>query len=104
MSVNVPWTGPALTAEQEFARLAYALAETHRAKRLTLDNYTPASEEPYITLSQGFYQFTKTPQTDHLIIVATLPISIDYARQARKPWLNVVELGSEAIPAGFGAA
>jgi hypothetical protein len=103
MVAMLPWTGGTLSAEQEFARLAYALAEVLSPKELVLDNYTPPSKEPYLTISQGLYQFTTTPQKNHVIVVATLPLLGDYARRGGKPWQNIAELSTDAIPAGFGS-
>jgi hypothetical protein len=102
MSADVLWgtAGTVLTAEQQFARYAYALADTHRAKTLDLDAATPKTTEPIITISQGFYSFAT--QKNRLIIVASLPLVDNYSQLAGKPWLRVAELGSEAIPAAYG--
>ena len=104
MSADLLNTGAVLTAEQQLARYAYALREAHQAKRLTLDNFTPASVEPYITISEGFYQYATTTIKQHLIIVATLPIDISGLQQARKPWLNVQQWGTETLAAAYGVS
>lgn len=104
MSADVLWTGSqALTAEQQLARYAMAIEETQRNKKIQLDRFTPPSEEPMITISVVTYQFATTPEKKHLTIVATLPLDISSAQFARKPWLDVVQLGSESIPAAYGA-
>lgn len=104
MSAVLPWTssGTVLTAEQEFARYAYALREVHQAKRLQLDNFSPASTEPFITVAEGFYQHAVGSNKQHLIIVCTLPLETISAQFARKPWLNVQQLGTEPIPSAYG--
>lgn len=104
MSADILNSGLVLTAEQQFARYAYGLREVHQAKRIRLDNFTPASEEPMVTISDGFYQFATTTAKQHLIIVATLPLELTSAQFARKPWLNVLPLGNEAIPAAYGVS
>jgi hypothetical protein len=103
MSADVLWStaGTTLTAEQQFARYAFALADTHRAKTIDLDNFTPKTSEPIITVSQGFYNFAAANK-NRLIVVASLPLVDNYAQLAGKPWLRVAEFGSEAIPAAFG--
>lgn len=104
MSADILWTssGTPLTAEQQFVRYAYGLREVHQAKRIQLDAFTPPSTEPLITISEGFYQNATTPQKQHVIIVATLPLELTAGQFARKPWLNVVAWGNEAIPAAYG--
>jgi hypothetical protein len=101
MSADVIWTssGVVLTAEQQFARYAYALADTHRAKVLDLDAASPKTTEPIITLSQGFYSFAA--QKNRLIIVASMPLVDNYSQLAGKPWLRVAELGGEVIPVAY---
>lgn len=102
MSQFLPWGGSALTMEQEFVRLALALADVNQNRFIDLDNYDPKTTEQVITVTQGIYRFA-TSNKNRLIVVGTMPLVDNYAQISGKPWNRVAEISTDAIPAGYGA-